>query len=108
MLTLHGKGRRLFRSVLLFERPKHVSLSRPIVCADITGEGREYEMLLRADTLALGTEVSFDGIDADFSDNYVTLSQDLYEKITVTTSKPTTAEELNEKLVIRTVYDIGR
>ena len=108
VLTLHGKGRRLFRSVLLFERPKHVSLSRPIVCADITGEGTSYEMLLRADTLALGTEVSFDGIDADFSDNYVTLSQDLYEKITVTTSKPTTAEELNEKLVIRTVYDIGR
>lgn len=108
VLTLHGKGRRLFRSVLLFERPKHVRLKRPIVCADITGEGREYEMLLRADTLSLGTEVSFFGIDADFSDNYLTLSQDLYEKITVTTKTPTTAQELNEKLVIRTVYDIGR
>ncbi len=105
---LRGDGRRLFRSIVLFVPPKHAALDKPTVLTDITGDGTHYEMLIRSDTLALACEISFDGLDADMSDNFINISGDFYEKITVTTSRPTTADELRQRLIVHTIYDVGR
>ncbi len=108
VLTLYGKGRRLFHSIALFTKPKHMNLKAPNVTYDIDGEGCEFEMLLRTDTLTLACEVSLEGECADLSDNFVSLDGDTFKKISIRTQRPLTKDALREKIVIRSVYDIGR
>ena len=96
-----------YRTVVLFTPPKSLDLRKPDIRVKIEGSGRDYEMLLTSDALALATEVSFDGIDFDASDNYLDLNPDYYAKISIKTARTTNRDELIEKLRITSVYDIG-
>ena len=95
------------RGVVLLAPPKRLELKNPDIRVKIEGSGRDYEMLLSSDTLALGVEVSFLGMDFDTTDNYLDLTPGYYTKINLTTARTTNRDELIEKLRIRSAYNIG-
>ncbi len=108
LVELKVKTRRIFKSLVLFVPPKSFEFKNPNIKVEILGKGRDYEMLLSAARMAMGVEISFYDIDADFSSNYLTLTPGYPEKITIKTDISTTKEKLIDRLRIRSVYNIGK
>ena len=97
----------LSKGTALFVPEKHFRFKKPTVKAEVVGSDRRFSMTLSADCFVKDLEVSFDGIDAVFSDNYVDLTSSAPIKITFTvTSGIETAYHLNSVLKLRSIYDI--
>jgi hypothetical protein len=65
----------------------------------------EVRVTLSADTLALQVELSFEGMDCVFSDNYFDLPANTLVSITTRLNQDISAEALNSLLRVQTIYD---
>ena len=59
-------------------------------------------------SLALGVKLGFDGIDATFDKNYIDMLPNVPVMITAETAITTTVPELTNRLIVNTVWGIGR
>ncbi len=97
-------GAFIMRQVELMVPSKHFDWPKPqiqAVCAD-TQEG--VEITLTSDVFAKGVCVDFEGLDCVLSDNYVNLTD--HEPYRVLARTDRSAQELQEKLTLKSVYDI--
>jgi beta-mannosidase len=92
-------------NVATFVPVKHLALRRPHLTIAVTEHAGQLVVALQADTLARFVEVSLDGVDAVFSDNYFDLPAG--RSRTVTTALPTgwTLPQAEQALHVRTLYD---
>lgn len=96
------------RGVMLFVPEKHFKFKRPKIKAVITGQDRRFSITLASDVFVKDMELSFDGIDAVFSDNYFDITSDAPVRIDFTlTGGAESAYRLKDALEMRSVVDIG-
>lgn len=98
-------GRSEALQVATFVPTKHLSLVDPQVMATVRGEGDLLAVDLTARSLARLLEVSLEGVDVVFSDNYFDLPAG--RTVTVTAPLPAgwTVEQARAALKTRSVYD---
>lgn len=92
-------------NVATFVPVKHLALRKPQITVAVTEHAGQLAIALQADTLARFVEVSLDGVDAIFSDNYFDLPAGRWR--TVTTSLPAgwTLAQAEQALHVRSLYD---
>jgi beta-mannosidase len=89
------------RGTVLFTEPKHFEFLDPQLKATITEQDRQFVISLATANFAKYVEVSLEGLDCRFSDNYVDLSAGANYEITVEKGQlpeGTTVGEVQEKL----------
>lgn len=94
---------------VLFVKPKHFGFVDPGIQAAITEEEERFRITLGSEAYARFVELDFTGLDAIFSDNYFDLSAGMRKMVTVAKSalsRPAGLTELQERLTVRSVYDI--
>ncbi|GJM77611.1 hypothetical protein HMSSN139_01070 [Paenibacillus sp. HMSSN-139] len=94
---------------VLFVKPKHFGFVDPGIQAAITEEEECFRITLGSEAYARFVELDFTGLDAIFSDNYFDLSAGTRKTVTVAKSalsRPAGLTELQERLTVRSVYDI--
>ncbi len=91
----------------LFTKPKRFEFSDPNFKTEITGHKTVFSISISADGYAKGVELSFEDIDAEFSDNYFDITSRAPVKIDFTTASVVTPEKLKRLLRIKSVYDLG-
>ena len=94
--------------ILLFVSPKRHAFTNPILRTEIVGSGKKYSIKVMSSSLALGVKIGFDGIDATFDKNFVDIAANVPVMITFETAQTTTVPELNNRLIINTVWGVGR
>jgi len=92
-------------NIATFAPTKHLALRRPTLNATISGQDGQLVLELTGDTLARFVEISLEGIDTVFSDNYFDLPAG--RRRIVTTPLPTgwTLAQAERALRIRSLYD---
>ena len=93
------------RHTAYFVPTKHLNLSNPRISSQIRLVKDQIQIELRARSLARLVEVSLDGVDAVFSDNYFDLPAG--RSMTITTSLPTgwKISQVQAALKIQSIYD---
>ncbi len=95
------------RGVMLFVPEKHFKFKKPKIKAVITGQDRRFSITLASDVFVKDMELSFDGIDAIFSENYFDMTNDGPVRIDFTlTGGAESAYRLKDALEMRSVADI--
>jgi len=92
-------------NVATFVPNKHLALRKPTLTVAVAAHDGQLAITLVADTLARFVEVSLDGVDAVFSDNYGDLPAG--RRRTVTTPLPAgwTLAQAEQALQVRSLYD---
>lgn len=101
-------GRVIGRGTTIFVKPKHFEYQKPHYQAKITDEGNCFAVHISADCFVNYTELSFEHLDAVFSDNYFDITQPEGVTVTITKSQlpaEMTAECLESQLHIMSVAD---
>lgn len=94
---------------LLFAPEKHFKFKKPSIKAEVAGSDRRFSVTLSANCFVKNLELSFDGVDAVFSENYFDITSSSPIKINVTViGGLETAYHLNQALRLRSVYDLMR
>jgi len=70
---LLADGKVVSRNLYFFDKMKDVPLPKPEIKADITSTGSGYRVTLQSPQIARDVYVSFEDLDATYSDNYVDL-----------------------------------
>jgi beta-mannosidase len=98
------------KDILLFVKPKRFDFVDPSIKAQISGVGRSFTMMLKAEAFAKDVEIYFEGIDVILSENYfdITSSAPLKINIMVTGNVDVNSFELEDALRIRCVNTIGK
>lgn len=94
---------------VLFVKAKHFEFANPNIQAVITEAEDRFTITLTAEAYARFVELDFTGLDAIFSDNYFDLSGGSKKTVTIaksTLSRPAALTELQERLTVRSVFDI--
>ena len=95
--------------VLLFVPEKHFAFEDPRIYCEVSGSEKKFSLTVTAKNFAKDVEFSLNGIDAVFSDNYISLTSTSPVKITLNvTSGIETAIHLKDALRIRSVYDVKK
>ena len=89
----------------LFVRPKHYEWNNPNIKAIFTQFNDGVDLSLKADCFAKGVEIDFKDLDCVLTDNFFDMTSKEEKHIFAKTSY--SAEELEKKLIIRSIYDIG-
>jgi beta-mannosidase len=84
---------------------KHLSLTDPAVTADLTCDGEQLFIDLKARSLALLVEASLEGADVVFSDNYFNLPTGREYRISCPLPAGWTLNQAREALRLCSVYD---
>lgn len=102
---LWQENRRLALKVATFVPTKHLSLTDPAVTAKLRGEKSQLIVELASRSLARLLELSLEGADVTFSDNYFDLPAG--RNVTITCPLPAgwTLAQARAALRIRSVYD---
>jgi beta-mannosidase len=102
---LQNGGERLALQVASFIPTKHLALAQPGIVATVRGEGAGLAIELTAQSLARLVELSLEGADVVFSDNYFDLPAG--RPVTVTCPLPAgwTLAQAQAALKLRSVYD---
>ncbi len=87
---------------------KHVEFCEPGISAEISGMGKKFSVKLNSDFYAYAVKIDFDGLNVNFSDNFVNLYGKTPIVITFETDETVTLAELENKLRIYSPYGIGR
>ena len=98
------------KDTLLFVKPKRFDFVDPSIKAQISGVGRSFTMMLKAEAFAKDVEIYFEGIDVILSENYfdITSSAPLKINVMVTGNVDVSSFELEDALRIRCVNTIGK
>ena len=83
---LIADGKTLVSHTLFFVKAKDLQLPSPSIDARIDKSGKSYLITLQSKSLARAVEVTFPGIDATLSDNYIDLLPNAPETIRVESS----------------------
>ena len=98
-------GRWVAQQVATFVPNKHLELVDPGLAVSLTQPAPDQvQVELRAQTLARFVEVSFDGLDTIFSDNYVDVRTGRPVVLTAPVPAGTTLEQLTQALRVQTLY----
>jgi beta-mannosidase len=102
---LYQGEKRISWQTAFFAPTKHLSLVDPHISAQLSLEGEQLQIELRANSLARLVELSLDGADVVFSDNYFDLPAG--RSATVICSLPVgwSASQAEAALRVRSVYD---
>jgi beta-mannosidase len=102
---LYQGEKRISWQTAFFAPTKHLSLVDPHISAQLSLEGEQLQIELRANSLARLVELSLDGADVVFSDNYFDLPAG--RSVTVICSLPVgwSASQAEAALRVRSVYD---
>jgi beta-mannosidase len=102
---LYQGEKRISWQTAFFAPTKHLSLVDPHISAQLSLEGEQLQIALRAKSLARLVELSLDGADAIFSDNYFDLPAG--RRVSVMCSLPVgwSASQAEASLRVRSVYD---
>ena len=87
---------------------KHVEFADPSITAEISGMGKKFSVKLAAENYAYAVKVDFDGLNVNFSDNFVNLYGKSAVIINFETEEVVTLGELEKRLRIYSPYSIGR
>jgi beta-mannosidase len=88
-----------------FAPVKHLSLADPKITSKVEAIDGEASVTLTAETLALQVQLSFEGLDCVFSDNYFDLPAKASINVTTRLNQEINAEALQALLRIQTIYD---
>lgn len=101
-------GLEISSGTVLFVPTKHARLHRPSIQAELTESEDRYRIALRTDRFAKSVELSVEGRDAVFDDNYFDLSPGRVREIQLLKSDLDAflpLERLRESLRIRSAFD---
>lgn len=87
---------------------KHVAFRDPKIVAEISGMGKRFSVKLNSDYYAYAVKVDFEGVNANFSSNFVNLYGKTPVVIDFETADVVTIGELENRLRIYTPYSVGR
>ena len=87
---------------------KHFEFYDPKITAQITGMGKKFSIKLNSEQYAYAIKVDFDGLNVNFSNNFVNLYGKTPVVIDFETAEVVTISELENKMRIYTPYCIGR
>ena len=87
---------------------KHFKFVNPEITAEISGMGKRFSVKLNSSCYAYAVKVDFEGVNVNFSSNFVNLYGKTPTVISFETADVTTVEELKNKLKIFSPYSIGR
>lgn len=106
---LYGEdGALLSSAVTLFVRPKYFKYRKPTFRAVVTGGAGRFVLHLEADTFAHMVRVDFDGIEADFDVQYVSVTSAKGVNLPFTvTDTALTAAQLEPRLTVTSMVDIA-
>ncbi len=96
----------LSQKIFLFVPEKHFKFKKPNIRASVTGQDSRFSITLSADVFVKDLELSFDGVDAVFEDNYFDISQEAPIKVGFTVKGGETAEHLTTLLEMKSVVDL--
>jgi beta-mannosidase len=102
---LYQGDRFVTRQTAGFTPIKHVSLTDPLINADLRSEGEQLIVELTSRSLALLVEVSLTGADVVFSDNYINLPAGRTTRITCPLPAGWTLGRARKEFHVRSVYD---
>jgi beta-mannosidase len=102
---LHQGDQRIALSVATFAPDKHLSLTDPALRVDVRGDGDQLVFECSAQSLARFVELTLDGVDVVFSDDYFDVS--VGRTVTVTCPLPEgwTLDRARAALTARSLYD---
>ncbi len=93
------------RQVATFVPVKHLELQKPAIHVQLKLVDGQLLIALESDTLALAVELSFEGADVVFSDNYFPLPARRLVELYCTSPQDWSIEKARQALRIRSVYD---
>ncbi len=102
---LRQGGERIALQTAFFVPTKHLSLAGPAVTASLRLEKGQLEINLACRSLARLVELSLDGVDAVFSDNYFDLPAGREVMVTCPLPEGWTVGQAQSALKIRSVYE---
>jgi len=105
-LSASENGETVSRNVVLFDKPKNLTLPDPEIQTTInpTDDG-VFAVTLEAKRPALWVWLDVTGVDAKYSDNFVDLRPGVPVTIEVTPAEPISEAEFREKLAVRSLRD---
>jgi beta-mannosidase len=98
-------GKLLTCLVGAFAPPKHLEMVEPGIQVSAKAEGEQLVIDLTAKTLARFVELSFEGQDVVFSDNYFDLPASCQVRVTCPLPQGITADSAQSALRVRSLYD---
>ena len=93
------------RQTALFAPIKHLSLTNPKITADLESRDDDVIIELQSESLALLVEVSLDGADVIFSDNYINLPPGRRVQLSCPLPAGWTLTRVQEALKVFSVFD---
>jgi len=105
VVELMRGGKQVALQVALFAPTKHLALSAPEIGVEVEGAGDELRIALQSRSLARLVELSLDGVQLVFSDNYFDLPAGRAVTISCPLPQGWTPEQARRALQIRSVYD---
>jgi beta-mannosidase len=93
------------RQTAYFAPTKHLSLKEPEISVELESQGREFTVELRSRSFAPLVEVSLNGADVVFSDNYFNLPPGRRVRISGRLPDDWTLERVQQEMRVRSVYD---
>jgi beta-mannosidase len=99
------EGQLIDRKTAFFAPVKHLSLLDPRIASTVEVVDGEARIAVTAETLALQVQLSFEGLDCVFSDNYFDLPAKTLVSITAQINQEINADALQSCLRVQTIYD---
>ena len=100
------KGKTISSNLALFARPKHLDLTDAFIEVQVERlDKSQYAVTLTSDAPALWTWLELEGIDAQFSDNYVHLYPKKAQRIIVTPATTLTLRDVKKVLRVNSLTD---
>lgn len=97
----------LSKGTLLFVPEKHFIFKKPKIKSVVSGQDRKFSLTISADAFVKDMEISFDGVDAVFDDNYFDMTSEAPVKINFTvTGGMETTYHLKDVLEMKSVVDL--
>ena len=97
----------LSRKTMLFVPEKHFMFKKPKIKAVVSGQDRRFSLTISSDVFVKDMEISFDGVDVVFDDNYFDMTSEAPIKVNFTvTGGIETTYHLKDALEMRSVFDL--
>jgi len=108
LLWIEGRarGKLLSRNLVLFARPKQLSLMLPAIRLAVKPEDNSsFRIIMSANRPALWTWLELEGEDAEFSDNFIHIKPGQAEQILARTSRRLSLAQFRSLLRLRSLVD---
>jgi hypothetical protein len=104
-LTLTVDKKVVSTNFVSFSRPKHLKVQKPSFEHTIKQDGDNFIVEISSNVVSLWTWIELKNTQAKYSDRFFHLRPGIGEKIVITPKKKLTLEQVEKKLVMRSLYD---